>query len=318
MKSVIIRLLEFRQQYTIILLLLILFFRASTLFSQEEFVSGEYSILANDLMKTWAQYEYEALLGARENALEKAFGTSVMSSYERLTITEMQGRSVAYNSDKRSNYLNTFPNGVWIKDNKNECHETKDVNGNFWYSCKVTGYARKIESAPVKFKAFTLDGTDPLMDKSGTFVSGEDGYLYFKSPDDGFLIVFYDDMNTVQRCIPYNSMTENNFTVQNNREYIFFSTEKANYMDDVRKVDEIEFHTTKPIDYNQFYILFSPVMLAGYYINPPKVLEDGYSTFKSMDREYFQKWLQEQRIRNKDLQVHIIGVNITGTDGTGN
>ncbi len=299
-----------KQQYGFPILLLLMF-NCFMIYSQEILVSGEGSVLANDLLKTRAQYENEALLIARTDAIDKTFGSSVMSNYERLTITEMQGRSVAFNSDKRSNYLNTFPNGIWLRDESKHCYEKKDENGNFWYTCSVTGYARKIETAPVKFIAFTLDGTNPLIDKSETFANGESGYLYFRSPEKGYVIVFYDDLEKVQRCIPYNYSSDNFFTVDNNREYIFFSKEKNDYLSDSNLIDEIEFYTEKPIDYNQFYILFSPTPFSGYFYDPPQKLENGYSTFKSMNSDSFHSWLQENRIRNKDLQVQIIGITIT-------
>jgi hypothetical protein len=76
------------------------------------------------------------------------------------------------------------------------------------------------------------------------------------------------------------------------------------------KVDEIEFYSEIPLDYNLFYIVFSPKPFKGYFLNPAEELEDGYTTFRSMERDAFQKWLQEQRIRNKELQVQIIGVSI--------
>ncbi len=298
-----------RQQYGFLILLLLLFY-SKALAAQEILVSGEASVLANNLLKTRAQYEHEAMLMARENAIEKAFGTSVMSNYERLTITEMEGRSVAFNSDKRSNYLNSFPNGIWIKDVSKSCYDKKDENGNFWYACNVTGYARKIESASVMFKAFTLDGTDPLINRSETFTDGEFGYLYFKSPEDGCIIVFFDDLKTVQRCVPYNKSNENYFKVEGNREYIFFSRENCDYLSDRNQVDEIEFYTEGPIDYNLFYILFSPVPFGGYFYNPPEKLDKGYTTFKSMSRESFHSWLQDNRTKNKELQVQVVGVNI--------
>jgi hypothetical protein len=298
-----------KQQYFFIVLLLVLF-RFSSLLSQEVLISGEGTVLANNLLKTRAHYENEALMQARENALENEFGTSVISNYERHTTVEMQGRSVISNSDRRSNYLNTFPNGVWIRDKNKSFNDYKDENGNYWFTCKLSGYARKIESAKVKFEAYTLDGTDPVIDRSETFVNGESGYLYFRSPEDGYLIVFYDDMKTIQRCIPYNISNENHFRVDNNKEYIFFSKEKCDYLTDRKLVDEIEFYTEGPIDYNQFYILFSPSPFGGYFYNPPDKLENEYKTFKWMDHEAFHSWLQDNRAKNRDLQLQIIWVTI--------
>jgi hypothetical protein len=306
------RKLDFKRQYIYFVLLLFII-KPNFLFSQEFPVSGESSVLINDPLITRLQYENKALNMAMENAIDNAFGTSVMTNYNRLTVTEMQGRSVAFNSDIRSNFISTFPNGIWIKDSTKNCIEEKDEKGNYWLTCKVAGYARKIESAKVQFIAYTLDGINPQLNKSETFNNGEDGYLYFRSPDNGYIVIFYDDMKKVQRCIPYNASKENYFKVDGNREYIFFSRNKSDYLSDKNNVDEIEFFTEMPLDYNQFYVLFSPTPFSGYFYNPPEKLEGRYSTFKSLDRESFHSWLQENRTRNKDLQVQIIGVTITRT-----
>lgn len=300
-----------RQQHILLLLLSFLVSWNKVLIAQEIFVSGEGWVLANDLMKTKAQFENEALMIARENAIEKAFGSSVMSNYERLSETEMLGRSVGFHIERRSNYLNTFPNGIWLRDESKNCSESRDENGNYWYKCQVTGYARQIETAKVSFIAHTLYGTNPTINRKESFYNGERGFLYFRSPENGYIIVFYDDMDKVQRCIPYNYTTDNCFLVENNREYIFFSKERGDYLPDSNVIDEIEYYTEKPIEYNQYYILFSPTPFSGYFYNPPEKLEGGYTTFKYLSSESFHTWLQENRIRNKELQVQILGVTIT-------
>jgi hypothetical protein len=312
MKLIYRNIIAHKQQYVFSILLL-LFYNSIFVFSQEVLVSGEASVLINDPLKTRLQYENEALNLARDNAVDKAFGTSVMSNYERLTVTEMQGRSVAFNSDIRGNFISTFPNGTWNKDVTKICVEEKDANGNYWLKCRVTGYAGKIESAKVQFIAYTLDGLNPRLNKSEMFINRESGYLYFRSPEKGYIVAFYDDLKTVQLCIPYNAIEENYLKIDGNREYIFFSPEKSDYLSDKKQVDEIEFYTEMPVDYNQFYILFSPTPPGVYFYNPAEKLEDGYTTFKSMERKDFNSWLQENRTRNKDLQVQIIGVTIKGT-----
>ena len=179
-------------------------------------------------------------------------------------------------------------------------------------TCKVTGVAKKLETTQVRFIAKSLDGTDPEKDEAETFVNNEQGYLYFRAPEQGYVIVFYDDMNIVQRCIPYNNMSESSFAVEANKEYIFFSEKHASYLDnyDYSVVDEIQYYSDRPLDFNQFYILFSEEPFQGYFLDPPKELESGYKSFKSMSREYFQEWLQEQRIRNKYLQVQRLSIRI--------
>jgi hypothetical protein len=289
-----------KQQHGFLLLLLII--SSYPLFSQDVIISGEGRVLVNDPRKTKLQYEFEAEQIAKENALDKEFGTMLRSNYERLTVTEMQGRSVAFNSDIRSNYISSYPNGEWIKDKSKNCTEEKDEKGNYWLICYVTGYARKIESAAVGFESFLLDGTDPKLNKTTTFVDGEKGYLYFKSPENGYLTVFYDDFNEVQCLIPYSKSKEKSLKVEANHEYILFS-----------QVEDLTFYTEMPSDFNLVYVLFSPNQIDGYNYNPPENLKGGYFKSKSMSRENFQEWFQKNRIRNNLLQVQIIGVSITRT-----
>ena len=292
--------------------LLLSFFFPVACFSQEMLVSGEASMPMTNPKITKMQYEYETYQMAVNQSIDQAFGSSVVSNYERLTSTEMEGRSLKSHFDIRSNYLNTYPNGIWVQDKSRECFEQKDLNGKWWMTCKVTGIARKLDAANVRFVAKTLDGTNLSTDHAETFITSESGYLYFKSAEDGYIIVFYDDMNNVQRCIPYNKMTETCLKVKANTDYLFFSEDHASYLDSSSLVDEIEFYAESPLDYNQFYILFSPKPFSGYLLEPLKNLGDDYTSFKSMSREYFHSWLQENRIRNKDLQVQILGVMIRG------
>ncbi|NJK86584.1 MAG: hypothetical protein HC906_12065 [Bacteroidales bacterium] len=296
------------------LVLLLLLFNLPPAFNQEVLVSGEASALMNNTLISKKQYEEEAYQMAVNNAIDKYFGSSVMSNYEHLSSTEMQGRSVSSQTDFRNNYLSSYPNGIWVMDKSRKCYEEQDARKNWWMTCKVTGIAREIESAKVQFLAETLYGTDPKINKSESFNAGESGYVFFKSAEPGYLIIFYDDMKTVQRCLPYNAMNETALKIEANKEYIFFSQQHADYMADKTQVDEIEYFTDVPIDYNQYYLVFSPEPFKGYLLNSPENMENGYSTFRSMEREKFHKWLQENRIRNKDLQVKIIGVSIKKTE----
>lgn len=298
-----------KQYGSVVLLYLILSVRI--LPGQNILITGEESVLVNDPKKTRLEYEQEALMLARERALDKEFGTSVESNYEKLTQTEIQGRSVFSNKEIRSNYVSTYPNGRWIKDLNKSCQEEKDMDGRWWLKATVTGYASKIKSTPVRFIARTLDGPDPKLNQDESFIDGEPGYLYFRCPEDGFIIVFFDDFEKVQRCVPYNVTAENYLKVEANKEYIFFSGGEHDYMSDRSKVDSIEFFSNGPRDYNLFYILFSPAPFVGYFYYPPEKLENDYNTFKWMDREYFHNWLQEQRIRNEDLQLQKLAVKIT-------
>lgn len=273
-------------------------------------VTGSAEIPALDSRKSAPQYEAEVCALARNKAVESEFGTSVLSNYERVMYTEMQGRSVEAYSDVRHDYLNTYPNGIWVRDLDEPVFEQYKQDDEWWMRCTVKGKARAIDAPKVEFMAKTLDGTDPDKNETVDFINGESGYLFFKSPVKGYLILFLDDMEKVYRCLPYVNAEQHQFTLDPNKEYIFFSPEKAWYTENIQQVDEIEFYTLKQAEYNQFFVLFSPVPFGGYFVDSSEALNDGYITPKSMERDKFHDWLQENRIRNSKLQVQQIGITI--------
>lgn len=278
--------------------------------AQKIVVTGQAEVLMRDPNNKFF-YEYEAKQAAIENAINSRFGTSISTNYERLTMTEIDGRSVISHTDIRNNYMNSFPNARWLGDRKEpEYSQDKDEKGNYWMKCTVTGFAEEIKSAKVEFIALTLDCTDYKKDETIQFIEGENGYIYFKSAEDGNLMIFYDDMVTIQRCLPYNAMKETLFKIVASRDYIFFSPEHADYIEDNYIVDEIEFFTESELEYNQFYLLFSPDSFTTPILDTEQELEDGYFTFKWLKRDEFKEWLQKCRIRYPDLQVQIIGITI--------
>lgn len=287
-----------------------------SLYAKKILVNGEaeYLIRDNRLMK---QYEYEVLQLAINNALYNAFGSSVVSNYERLSNTQMEGRSLLNNSEIRSSYISSYPNGVWRGNKEEPKYSTyKDKKGNWWIKCTVNGYAEEMFSKPVEFTARTLDGTDIVKDETINFISGESGYLYFRSATNGYLTIFYDDFKNVQRCIPYNRSPESLILIKANKDYLFFSPEKADYISNANLIDEIEFITDKQIEYNQFYIVFSPTQISLPVLEDETETTNNYSTFKTLERDKFHKWLQNSRLRNKELQIQIIGVTVKKIEKT--
>lgn len=291
-------------------LILVMLFSALTLDAQKVLLQGsaEKLIVDTRLMK---QYEFEVLQDAINNALYKQFGSSVTSNYEDLNETSMSGRSVISHSELRNNYISSFPNGVWRETKGEPTYDTyKDQKGNWWLKCTVTGWGEEIRSQPVKFTALTLDGPD-LKNESVQFYNGESGYFYFKSAEDGYLMIFLDDFKNVQRCLPYNGMKETCLPVKANENYLFFSPDSSsNYTSNKAIVDELEYYTDKDLEFNLYYVLFSKSPINAPEVKNEKQLPDNYTTFKTINRSDFQKWLQQNRLRNPDLEVKIIGVTI--------
>lgn len=279
-------------------------------YSQRISLQGEAEQLIEDhrLMK---QYEFEVLQLAINNALISSFGSSVTSNYESISETNMSGAKLISSNQSRSQYINSYPNGIWLEHKTDpEYSSYKDEKGNWWLKCSVNGVGEEVVSAPVEFTTKTLDGLDIQKDESISFISGESGYLYFRSAKNGYLLAFYDDFNTVQRCLPYNAMPNDFIPIDAHTDYLFFSPERTSPSIEAKLVDEIEFYTESQLEYNQFYVIFSPEEISLPVLTDQTTDDSNYSTFKTLDRHKFHKWLQNNRLRNNNLQIEIIGITI--------
>lgn len=275
-------------------------------------ISGTGEVLDNG-EKTPFQLRETARQEAINNALYDAFGSMVFSEYERLISTEMSGRSVISNSDNRIQYAKNYPNGIWLK-NIDVAYSTYEENGRLWMKCTITGLAKEMDAPKIQFEVKTLDGTDSKLNETQEFINGEKGYMYFKAAEDGYLMIFLDDFLTVQRCLPYNKMTENCYPVKAHTDYVFFTSKLPDGAISKQPVDELELYTNQGFEYNQFYVFFSPEPFSPPILNQESALPRGYSTLKSVKREAFHSWLQDQRLKNKELQIKTIGVTIRKTN----
>jgi hypothetical protein len=293
-------------------LIFLLFLSGYSFLKAQITITGYGEVLDNG-DKTKVQIRVEAKDEAIKNALYEAFGSIVFSEYQRLIETTMSGRSVDSHDDNRVEYTENYPNGEWIRDINIE-YEDYEENGRWWVRCKATGEAVELNEPKIQFVVKTLDGTNFSKNETVDFINGEKGYIFFKAAEDGYLLIFLDDFQTIQRCLPYNGMAATLFPIVANQDYLFFSSEDAELPVLKQQVDEIEFFTEKGFEYNRFYILFSNTPFSPTLLNKEQSLDDGYSTFKTVERANFHSWLQEQRLKNAELQIKTIGITIKGSN----
>lgn len=241
---------------------------------------------------------FQTILSAQVDAVARTFGTTV--SDENLSFVREKDRTSSsdffslHEGDVRGVWLETVGDTIWS--------EPKHRNdGSVVYEVNLKGKIMELKSAPIAIQTKLLfNGTDPIRNeiRDYTFHDGDDMYMYFKTPVDGYLAVYivdYDDNMTTQRILPYQGEPEGIHRVSADKEYILFSEEKAEY--NVKSlVRRCVMRGRTNHDYNQFYVIFSPnpfVKATDQTIdeNLPSIL-----SFKD-----FQKWLSKNR--RKDLQM---------------
>ena len=282
--------------------LLLLFLFTDAAFAQREItVRGEYIYYVPKNVSP-EEAERIAIERAKIAAIADAFGTIVSQNNSTL-VTNKDGKSqIDFFSLGESEVK-----GEWIETiGTPECTLSIE-KGMFIMKAVVKGRIREIVGAPVDFKAKILcNGTEDKFERYD-FKAGDDLYLSFQSPVDGYLAVYLLDNARHAYCLlPYRNNTEGRVSIRHNTPYIFFSSGHVSAAEALG-VDEYTLTCNRSgEESNQIFIIFSPNLFT-------KALDNSTSSLlpRELDYEDFQKWLVDCRKRDKEMRVEIKYITIT-------
>lgn len=272
--------------------------------------SGTYKMRIEKTMSE-ADAERICIERARIDAIEKAFGQTIIqgnSTYIKNKSTGEQTES----SNIFSNISESLVNGEWIKDEKLPEIKKFLENNELWMQADVYGLIREVKSIPVTFQASPLNCTNKTC-KTTTFKDGDDFYLYFKAPEDGYISIYLDDPEQQKtfRLLPYKSekIKTTNYPVKADKEYVFF---KADIKAGSELVDELSLvlNNSKIPEMNKVFILYNPKEEFG----KPMLAENSTVANKTetpleLSSEDFQRWLQLTR-KGTSIQLMSTIINI--------
>lgn len=197
---------------------------------------------------TRAQAEEEAIRRAKINALNKAFGNSIISS----------NTSIITENDERF-FSNGFElvKGEWLETIGSPEIKTGLDGEEIYLSVKIKGKAREKKSADIDLSVKVLRNGLTANCEASEFRAGDKMYLQFISPADGYVSVYqYDPVAEMVYCLlPYKRDGAGSVEVEHDREYIFFSKAKSATPS---MVDEYRLGCSADGEVNTLYILFSP------------------------------------------------------------
>ena len=263
-------------------------------------VYGEYRYVIPDNV-TMAEARRTAEKRARTEAIAEAFGTVITQSNSTVIKNDTGKSTVDFLSLNESDVK-----GEWLsntRDTEFQFH-VDERTGQQVVICRVWGKAREIVAAKVDFTAKILrKEADPAFE-SETFKNGDQFYLYFSSPTDGYLAVYMVDAEQTAYCLlPYMNDTDGQARIVGGREYIFFSIDKAE-RDERPVVDEYVMTTPRSVEHDNIYIIFSP--------NEFTKANDLYATDglpRQLNFADFHKWLT--RCRTRDAQMTMVQKVVT-------
>ena len=264
------------------------------------------SVFAQRIEKVTAEYVYHApenisLEEAKHIALERAkiqaiadaFGT-VVSQSNFTTIANRNGKSdVDFFSLGGSEVK-----GEWIETIGQPEYAISYEQGLLVIKTSVIGRIREIVSAKVDFKAKVLcNGTDLKYERSD-FRNGDDLYLYFQTPVDGYLNIYLLDETTqmVYCLLPYKNSNEASLPVRHDVPYVFFSQGEST--EDTAEIDEYVMTCNREVERNMIYVVFSMNQFI-----KANSLESMDLLPRQLHFEDFQKWLVKCRMRDRKMYV---------------
>ncbi len=263
-------------------------------------VYGEYRYVVPDNV-TMAEARRTAEKRARTEAIAEAFGTVITQSNSTVIKNDTGKSTVDFLSLNESDVK-----GEWLSNTRDTEFQflVDEYTGQQVVICRVWGKAREIVAAKVDFTAKILrKEADPAFE-SETFKNGDQFYLYFSSPTDGYLAVYMVDAEQTAYCLlPYMNDTDGQARIVGGREYIFFSIDKAE-RDERPVVDEYVMTTPRSVEHDNIYIIFSP--------NEFTKANDLYATDelpRQLNFADFHKWLT--RCRTRDAQMTMVQKVVT-------
>jgi hypothetical protein len=267
-------------------------------------VEGEYVYYAPENVTMAAAKDF-ALRQAQLKAIADEFGTII--SHSNLTKIETS------NDVSKTNFISLGSSdvkGEWIETVGKPDFNIVYEEGMLVVSCKVKGKAREIVSSKVDILAKTLrNGTEEKFE-SEEFRKGDDLFLMFQSPTNGYLAVYLvDDDEQVQCLLPYLEQQDGIYQVHANQRYVLFSQAD----DPLTRVDEYKMLPDRDLEHYQMYVIFSPNKFAKAVDRTSEKATDavGISGFpRELSFEDFHKWLARCRRHDADMTLKKIILTI--------
>lgn len=256
-------------------------------------VTSEYTYVAPENI-TLEQAKLTAVDRAKIQAIADEFGTLVTQSNTTYVSNTNGDSSIDFLSLGGSDVK-----GEWIETIGEPEITPSYEQGMLVIKVKISGRIREIKSSKVDLLAQVLcNGTTPQHERS-EFMNGDDMFLRFQSPVDGYLVIYLLDYTaqTAYCLLPYSQSSDAAQKIEHDRSYIFFSSKDApTELKNI--VDEYTLTCSSSIERNDIYVLFSPNEF-----NKSNTIQTSDTLPREISYQEFIKWLSEIRKRNNNIQI---------------
>lgn len=281
------------------LLVLCLLFCPLTMIAQRvKKVCGEYTYYAEG-NESINEAKMKALEAAKMKAIADEFGTVITQSTSQSESLD-DGREHTFFSQLNSSEVK----GEWLEDLGEPKYEISYTDDMLIVKCNICGNARETTNKAAEFEAIILRNHPEMKDASVKFRDGDDMFLYFQAPSNGYVAVYLVDEAPNAYCLlPYSGDTDGQQIIKGGKEYIFFSISKA--VVEKELVDEYTLTCADIIERNKIYVIFSKKPFT-------KAVDHKVSDAlpKQLGYAEFSHWLGRQRAHDPEMGVKVMHIEI--------
>lgn len=286
------------KKFSISLIMMICLVSLSAMAQRSKKVCGEYTYYAEGNVSL-NEAKIIALENAKLQALAREFGT---------VVTQSTTQDESYSDGQEHTYFAQLSSsevrGEWLENDGEPVYNIDFANDMLIVKCSVCGIARELSNEVADFETMVLRNGTSTKFADTHFKAGDDMYLYFKAPSDGYVAVYLIDETPEAFCLlPYASDVDGLYPVVHGQEYIFFSMEKE--QKDKYMVDEYTLTCSKDVERNRMYVIFSE--------NPftkavDSQVQDGLP--RQLSYNDFSNWLARRRSRDEKMGVKVMYIDV--------
>lgn len=257
-------------------------------------VSGEYTYYAPTTV-TLDMAKATALDRAKIELIADNFGTVIGVSNTTRISNENGESSTSFLSLSESEVK-----GEWIETIGEPEYQIGFEQGMLIVRVSVRGVIREIKAAKIPFEARILrNGTEDKFE-SDVFREGDELFVSFETPQDGYLTIYLYDQSGVNRLLPLLGDKEGSQFVESGERKVFFAQKGSRIL-----TSEYVMTCSADNEMNRLYFIFSPNK---YYRANDSQEESTLPA--SLSFENFQKWLAKTRRQDVDMSLKIKDITI--------
>ena len=273
-----------------------------------------FTVYAQKVKTVKGEYTYIAPFNvsieqAKTTALERAMVQAIANEFG--TIVSQHGSTQVINSGTQSSvstqvYSSSDVKGEWIETIGEPQYDISTADNMLVVTVKVKGKARELVNAGIDIDVKILrNGTDNRFEDD-TFYDGDDLYISFQSPIDGYLVIYLADENDQSFCLlPYRSQNLASIKVEAGKRYVFGSQDLAPSAER-QIVDEYVMTAARSIEMNRIYAVFSPSQ----FTKAIDMLSDNGYLPRVLDFAAFDRWLVKNRKHDTQMVVKVIPITV--------